>query len=274
MSNVKTGYVEVAPGVELFYREAGQGKPIVFVPGWTFSSAVFERQLDGLSGSNRVIAVDPRGQGCSTKVAVGNSYNVHGHDLGVFLQKMDIDGAVLVGWSTGCLEGYAMVRAHGTSRLRGFIGIDMSFKALSSASGDWVEGSIEEVAEVSTDLLGSTEGQRAFVEMYAKEVMVQRDLSQAELDWITSDSLKTPPWAAQALWGNAMLADYSKEAATMDKNVPSLYILAEHWAETAKPFLSQHMPNTQTTVLGGHMMFWEHSKRFNEIVGSHVDGLK
>lgn len=274
MSEVKTGYVQVAPGVELFYREAGEGKPIVFVPGWTFSSAVFEQQLEGLSGSNRVIAVDPRGQGNSTKVAAGNSYNVHGHDLGIFFRELGIDSAVLVGWSTGCLEGYAMVRAHGTSLLRGFIGIDMSFKALSSASGDWVEGSIEEVAEVSTDLLGSTEGQRTFVEMYAKEVMVQRDLSQDELDWITSDSLKTPTWAAQALWGNAMLADYSKEAAAMDKNVPSLYILAEHWADTAKPFLSRHMPNTETSVLGGHMMFWEHAERFNDVVRTFIDSLK
>jgi pimeloyl-ACP methyl ester carboxylesterase len=71
-----------------------------------------------------------------------------------------------------------------------------------------------------------------------------------------------------------MLADYSKEAAAMDKNVPSLYILAEHWADTAKPFLSRHMPNTETSVLGGHMMFWEHAERFNDVVRTFVDSLQ
>ncbi|MFP4374637.1 MAG: alpha/beta fold hydrolase [Spirochaetaceae bacterium] len=273
MAEAKTGYVEVAKGVELFYREAGTGAPIVFVPGWTFSSAVFERQLEELSRARRVIAIDPRGQGNSTKVAVGNSYNIHGHDLGVFLEKLGVEKPVLVGWSTGCLEAYAMVRAHGTGNLAGFIGIDMSFKALSSSSDDWVEGSVEEAAEVSTELLGTEEGQRAFIEMYAKEVMIQRELTQTELDWITDDSLKTPTWAALALWGSAMLADYSKEAAAMDRDVPSLYILAEHWADTAKPFLAKHMPNTETRTLGGHMMFWEHAERFNALVDEFVKGL-
>lgn len=187
---------------------------------------------------------------------------------------MGLQRPVVVGWSTGCLEVYALVRAHGTDIVSGFLGIDMSFKALSSSAEDWVEGSVEEVAEVSTDLLGTTEGQKAFVEMYAKEVMVQRSLKPEELDWITGDSLQTPTWIAHSLWGNAMLADYSKEAATIDAKLPSLYVLAEHWAETAKPFLAKHMPNTQTAVLGGHMMFWEHAGKFNEIVREFASSVK
>lgn len=274
MSEVKSGYVEVARGVEMFYREAGEGKTLLFVPGWTFSSAIFEQQFEQLANKYHVIAVDPRGQGRSTKVSVGNSYNTHGYDLGVFIQALGLQRPVVVGWSTGCLEAYALVRAHGTDIISGFIGIDMSFKALSSSSEDWVEGSVEEVAEVSTDLLGSTDGQKAFVEMYAKEVMVQRPLTPEELDWITGDSLQTPTWIALALWGNAMLSDYSKEAAAVDAELPSLYVLAEHWADTAKPFLANHMPNTHTRVLGGHMMFWEHSEKFNEIVDEYMKGLE
>jgi len=219
-----------------------------------------------------VIAVDPRGQGRSTKVADGNNYNTHGRDLGMFIQAMGLDRPVAVGWSTGCLEAYALVRAHGTDIISGFIGIDMSFKALSSSAEDWVEGSVEEVAEVSTELLGTTDGQKAFVEMYATEVMVQRSLSPEELDWITGDSLQTPTWIALSLWGNAMLSDYSKEAAAVDAGLPSIYVLAEHWADTAKPFLAKHMPNTQTRVLGGHMMFWEHADQFNAIVDEYMKG--
>ncbi|MFP4152009.1 MAG: alpha/beta fold hydrolase [Alkalispirochaeta sp.] len=273
MVEVKSGYVEVAPGVELFYREAGSGTPLLFIPGWTFSSAVFERQLAGLSDRYRVIAIDPRSQGRSTKTSEGNTYGVHGVDIGRFLEKMDIPEAVLVGWSTGCLESFATVRAHGTDRIKGFVGIDMSPKALSSTDGDWVEGSIEEIAEVATNMLGTVEGQKGFVEFYATEVMVQRELKPEELDWITGDSLQTPTWVAQALWGSAMLADYLKEAGELDAARPTLYILAEHWAETARRFLKTHMPRTDTKVLGGHMMFWEHAEAFNAIVAEFVDSL-
>lgn len=273
MAQITTGYVEVAPGVELFYREAGSGTPLVFIPGWTFSSAIFERQLTGLSDRYRVIAIDPRSQGRSTKTAAGNTYGVHGVDIGTFLQKMDISDAVLIGWSTGCLEAFATVRAHGVDRIKGFVGIDMSPKALSSTDGDWVEGSIEEIAEVSTDMLGTTAGQKGFVEFYATEVMVQRKLTPEELAWITGDSLQTPTWVAQSLWGSAMLSNYLKEAAELDAARPTLYILAEHWAETARAFLQTHMPKTDTQVLGGHMMFWEHADAFNQLIVDFVEGL-
>ncbi len=274
MDQIKTGYVEVAPGVELFYREAGSGQPLVLIPGWTFSSTIFERQLEGLSDRYRVIAIDPRSQGRSTKTAVGNTYGVHGADIGVFLERMDIAEAVLIGWSTGCLEVFATVRAHGVGRIKGFIGIDMSPKALSSTEGDWVEGSIEEIAEVATNMLGTAEGQKGFVEFYATEVMVQRTLTPDELNWITADSLHTPTWVAQSLWGSAMLADYLKEAGELDGARPTRYILAEHWADTARAFLQSHMPDTDTAVLGGHMMFWEHADAFNALVTEFVDGLQ
>lgn len=70
-----------------------------------------------------------------------------------------------------------------------------------------------------------------------------------------------------------MLANYLKEAAELDSNRPTLYILAEHWADTAQAFLAQHMPNTPSEVLGGHMMFWEHPTAFNTLVNSFVSKL-
>jgi pimeloyl-ACP methyl ester carboxylesterase len=273
MQDTKTGFVEVAPGVELFYQEKGTGTPLVFIPGWTFSSEIFVEQFAGLADRYRVIAIDPRSQGRSTKTAVGNTYGVHGRDMGVLLEKLDVRDAVLIGWSTGCLEAYATVRAHGLSRIKGFIGIDMSPKALSSTPTDWVEGSIEEIAEVATDLLGSSEGQKGFIEFYAQEVMIQREASADDLAWIAGDSLQTPTWVAESLWGSAMLSNYLKEAAEIDSQRPTLYVLAEHWADTATAFLATHMPNTPTKVLGGHMMFWEHAQAFNALVDEFVRGL-
>jgi len=267
------GFIEVAPGIEIHYQEQGSGTPLLFIPGWTFSSEIFVRQFEGLADRYRVIAIDPRSQGRSTKAAVGNTYGVHGQDIGTFLERLDVDEAVFIGWSTGCLETYATVRAHGLDRIKGFIGIDMSPKALSSAPDDWVEGTIEEVAEVATGLLGSSESQKGFIEFYATEVMVQRELKPEELDWITGISLQTPVWVTASLWGSAMLADYLKEAGELDAARPTLYVLAEHWADTAKAFLAKHMPHTPTTVLGGHMMFWEHPEAFNAIVDEFVKGL-
>ena len=54
------------------------------------------------------------------------------------------------------------------------------------------------------------------------------------------------------------------EAQLIDAQRPALYIMAEHWAETAVAFTNKHLPHTKTEVLGGHMMFWEHADPFNQ----------
>ena len=38
-------YFEVEPGVLLRYIDAGEGQPIVFVPGWSFSANSFDAQI-------------------------------------------------------------------------------------------------------------------------------------------------------------------------------------------------------------------------------------
>ena len=38
---IESKYAAVAPGVELHYWEKGEGAPIVFIPGLTFSGEIF-----------------------------------------------------------------------------------------------------------------------------------------------------------------------------------------------------------------------------------------
>ena len=42
-------YFEVGPGVDLRYVDVGEGKPLLFVPGYSFSIEVFEAQIEYLS---------------------------------------------------------------------------------------------------------------------------------------------------------------------------------------------------------------------------------
>ncbi|MCG8456128.1 MAG: hypothetical protein MI919_07590, partial [Holophagales bacterium] len=74
------GRVEVAPGVEMHYVEAGEGRPIVFVPGWTMTTELFRAQIEGFSEHHRVLSFDPRSHGKSTKTSEGNTYAQHGRD--------------------------------------------------------------------------------------------------------------------------------------------------------------------------------------------------
>jgi hypothetical protein len=57
------GRVTTSDGVNLHYLEAGSGKPILMIPGWSQTAEQFKYQLTGLSDRYRVIAVDMRGHG-------------------------------------------------------------------------------------------------------------------------------------------------------------------------------------------------------------------
>jgi pimeloyl-ACP methyl ester carboxylesterase len=57
----KAGHVTTSDGVRLHYLEAGAGQPLVLIPGWSQTAAMYQHQLDGLGQYSRVIALDMRG---------------------------------------------------------------------------------------------------------------------------------------------------------------------------------------------------------------------
>ena len=67
-----------------------------------------------------------------------------------------------------------------------------------------------------------------------------------------------------------MFANYMTEAKVVDDDSSALYVVAEHWADTAQAFLSKHFPKSAVARLGGHMMFWEHPDKFNRLVSDFL----
>lgn len=263
-------FFNVEQGVDLYYEEHGSGDALVFIPGWTFTTELFDAQAEHFAKTHRVIVYDPRSHGRSTVTLEGNNFATHGADLVKLVNGLGLQNVTLVGWSFGALIAWEYVKQAGTDALKAFVSIDLSPKTLSTQEGDWVEGPLDEIAGAYNELLGSPEGQRGFVSYYATEVMVQRELSEAELAWIIDQSLKTPTPIAAMNFASGMFSNYIEQAQQVSEAVPSLCIIAEHWSETAVAFMNKIAPKTQTAVLGGHMMFWEHSAQFNKILGDFL----
>ncbi len=66
-AEVTEGYFTANDGARIHYMEAGTGKPLVLIPGWSQTAAQFKHQLEGLSDRYHVIALDMRGHGESDK---------------------------------------------------------------------------------------------------------------------------------------------------------------------------------------------------------------
>lgn len=110
--------IETAPGVEIYYKDWGTGRPIVFSHGWPLSADDWDAQmLFFLHKGYRVIAHDRRGHGRSTQTATGNEMDTYADDLKVLFEALDLKDAVMIGHSTGGGEVARFLGRHGTSRV-------------------------------------------------------------------------------------------------------------------------------------------------------------
>ena len=95
-------YIEVEPNVHLHVTDAGEGKPIVLIPGWPLSDEMYEYQYNELINKKfRVIGITLRGFGKSDKPYREYNYDIHALDIKKVLSKLDIKEAVLCGFSMG-----------------------------------------------------------------------------------------------------------------------------------------------------------------------------
>ncbi len=96
------GTITTKDGTEIFYKDWGTGKPLVFHHGWPLSADDWDNQmLFFLHKGYRVIAHDRRGHGRSTQTATGNEMDTYAADVAALATALDLKGAVHIGHSTG-----------------------------------------------------------------------------------------------------------------------------------------------------------------------------
>ncbi len=110
--------IRTKDGVDIFYKDWGQGQPIVFSHGWPLSSDDWDAQmLFFLNKGFRVIAHDRRGHGRSTQTGSGHDMDHYADDLAALTQHLDLKNAVHVGHSTGGGEVVRYIARHSDARV-------------------------------------------------------------------------------------------------------------------------------------------------------------
>ena len=105
-------------GTQIYYKDWGQGQPVVFSHGWPLSADAWDAQMLFLSSHGyRTIAHDRRGHGRSGQPWNGNDMDTYADDLAALIEKLDLKNIVLVGHSTGGGEVAHYVGRHGNSRV-------------------------------------------------------------------------------------------------------------------------------------------------------------
>jgi microsomal epoxide hydrolase len=238
--------------VRLHYIEAGSGHTVVLIPGWTMPAWIFQRQIDDLSRSFRVIAFDPRGQGDSAIPATGYDQTRRGKDIAELLAAVGHEPALIVAWSLGVLDTLAFVHVHGDARVAGLILVDNSVG--------------EKPPPPSHPRKSGPKPPREAAMRDLVHGMFRRPQPRSWLDRLTATCLRTPPAAASALLAYPVPRSYWKEA-VYATGKPVLYVVRPSFAGQAANLAAHHRAAESVVWRDvGHALFVDEPARFNTAV--------
>jgi len=105
-----TGYAD-NEGARIWYASFGDGPPVVLLHGGLGNAGNFGYQVPALLDAGyRVIAIDSRGQGRSTRDEQRYTYQLMASDTRAVTDALGIAKAAIVGWSDGAATGIVMAK--------------------------------------------------------------------------------------------------------------------------------------------------------------------
>jgi microsomal epoxide hydrolase len=259
---VKDAFLTLPDGAKIHYLEAGQGSPIVFIPGWTMAADIWESQIAYFSKSHRVVAYDPRSQGRSSKTPEGSFPIARGADLKAILDTLKLNQATLVCWSMAAAECAAYVDFYGTDQISGLVLVD----GFVGDPGDpqRVAGTLQYIAQVQKN-------RRPLTESFVRS-MYKKPQSEEYLKHILNESLQTPTDTAVALFVGTLAWDGSKALAKIDK--PTLLAVTENAFMAAYEKMHAAIAGSRMVVFqAGHALFVDEPEKFNKLVEEFVGSL-
>ena len=130
-------------GARIVYRDEGEGRPIVLLHGLMAHGGFFETQRP-LSDLFRLIRIDFRGHGQS---GGGDSASVArlAEDVAELADMLDLEGAIVVGWSLGASVLWRLLSERCAGRFAGAVVIDMTPRVINDS--DWTLGLSSEHCE-------------------------------------------------------------------------------------------------------------------------------
>ncbi|MFF3752458.1 alpha/beta fold hydrolase [Streptomyces sp. NPDC002018] len=279
MSRRSSGRITTNDGVGIRYLDAGEGEPVVLVPGFSQSAAEFGKQIDDLSRDYRVVAVDLRGHGLSEKPDHGYRVSRLAADLRDLVVTLDLRDATLLGHSLGCAVIWCYWDLFGDDRVRRLILVDQgAVTAVDLVAGERAAdlGAVF-TADTAFGIAAALRGPEAVAMADAiLESMHTPSLSAEDLAWLTEQNLLLPREHAASLHLDHYGNDWRDVLPRI--TVPTLVIGGEvsiFPPETAR-WTAARIPRGQVRVFsaeesGSHLLFWENPRLFNSVVRDFIE---
>ncbi len=256
-------------------RHHDHGRPVVFLHGWTMDGSVFSNQCERLQPRFRcLLAPDLPGHGANR----GGDPTLEGavRMLRDLIDRRDISGAVLIGWSLGAAVAWRYMAEHGPRGVAGMISVDMSPKLINEDGWSLgLRGKDADACRATTDRL--RDHWAASVPAIAAGMFAdRRGAADFSAETAAEKIAANDPAAMVSMWASLLVADARATVAALP--IP---LLAMHGrssrvyaAETAR-WLARSAPEGKCLEFknSGHSPHLEEPDAFAEAVTGFSNSL-
>lgn len=210
--------------LQISYKDYGQGRPVVLIHGWPLSKDMWEYQIEDLVNAGlRVVKYDRRGFGKTGKPWNGYDYDTLTDDLHALMEGLDLQDAVLVGFSMGGGEAARYLSRYGTDRVSKLVLVSSVLPYL-ARTNDNPEGVDQ---SVFADMMEQMKEDRmAFLESFNKKFfgvgLLNKPVSEAMMEYYRDLASVALPRAMQQTALSFANTDFRNDVKNI--NIPTLII--------------------------------------------------
>ncbi|HEY2123478.1 MAG TPA: alpha/beta hydrolase [Chthoniobacterales bacterium] len=111
-------FIIAKDSTQLYWRESGQGPPVLFLNALGCSTEMWDHQLVAFAEQGfRCIGVDRRGHGRSDLPARGYDFDTFADDVAAVIDQLGLSGLTIIGHSMASYEIVRYLTRHGSSRV-------------------------------------------------------------------------------------------------------------------------------------------------------------
>jgi pimeloyl-ACP methyl ester carboxylesterase len=257
-------------GVNIDYRESGDGPPVIFIHAFPLNQTMWDDQIAALKNHCRAITIDLRGFGNSDVTDAPCSMDQMAADVRALMAALDIERATLVGLSMGGYVSFAFYRNY-PDAVRAIVFADTRASADAREARERRLKSAEKVER---------EGAKAIADDMVS-VLLGRSTVEKRLDIVERVrkmiEANSPSGIAAAQRGMAERRDSTYILAAID--FPTLILVGSEDSLTPvaeAEALRDGIPQARMRVIegAGHLSNMENPQEFNAALIEFIDSLK
>ena len=192
--SAQSGFAPVN-GIKIWYASFGRGEAVVMLHGGLANSNYWGHQVHALQAHYRVIVMDSRGHGRSSRNEQPYGYDLMASDVLGLMDHLKIQKAAIVGWSDGAIIGLdiAMHHPERVTKLFAFAANSDPSGVAEIAKSDVFNAYIARAGEEYKRLSPTPGEYKAFVDQITKMWETQPNWTDADLA-----KIKVPTWIVDA----------------------------------------------------------------------------